>query len=100
MSRILTLFKLMAVFILGLGISWGQIKTVTADQAPPVPHAGHDYIKLMNETVSPAVGAVDVNVAIDAPPGREIGVPFAIGYDSNSTRHSGFMDNAGYLQQG
>src|SRR5262245_34483364 len=91
---------LIATLCLGLGTGWGQITRVTADQAPPKPHAGHDYIKLMNETISPAVGAVDLKIGIDAPPGREIEIPFAIGYDSNSTRHSGFMDNASYLQQG
>jgi hypothetical protein len=83
-----------------MGTTWAQIKSVTADQAPPKPNAGHDYIKLMNETVSPSVGAVDITIATGTPAGREIGVPLAIGSDSNSTRHSGFMDNAGYLEQG
>lgn len=96
---------LTAVLCLGIGTSWGQITRVTADQAPPIPHAGHDYIKLMNETVSPAVGAVDIQISVDAPPGRDLGIPFAIGYDSNSARHfndgtNNPFDNGGYLAQG
>ena len=86
-------------------VAWSQITTVTADQAPPVPHAGHDYIKLMNETVVPATGAVNLKFGVSAPPGRDITVPFAFGYDSNGARHfvSGdpeIRDNGGYLAQG
>src|SRR6266849_97769 len=91
---------LTAVFFLSLRTSWGQITSVTADQTPPIQHAGHDYIKLMAETVSPATGAVSVHIDVGSPAGRELGIPFSIGYDSNSARHSGGMDNAGYLAQG
>ena len=85
--------------------SIAQITTVTAEQAPPIPGAGHDYIKLFNETVSPAVGAVDIRIDAGTPAGRGGTVPFIIGYDSNSARHFNdgtpvAYDNGGYLSQG
>src|SRR5437660_1015317 len=102
MSKNLKLALLAAVLFLSLQTLWAQITTVTADQAPPKPNAGHDYIKLLNETVSSSVGAVDITIGVDAPPGRDIGVPFAVGYDSNSARHFNNganipYDNGGYL---
>jgi|SRR5579859_875753 len=67
---------------------WGQIQSPTYDQMPPVPGVGHDYIKLLNETVQPATGAVSIRIGVPMPPGRGITVPFAFGYDSSSA-HSG-----------
>src|SRR5215471_7952550 len=78
----------LVVFItVGPVVSLAQITTVTAEQAPPIPGAGHDYIKLFNETVSPAVGAVDIRIDAGTPLGRGGTVPFIIGYDTNSARH-------------
>jgi len=96
----------LVTLLMGPGFSaFGQITTVTADQAPPVQGAGHDYIRLMNETVSPAAGAVNIQIDALVPNGREIGVPFAFAYDSNSARHfvdgsPVIHDNGGYLAQG
>ncbi len=89
----------------GTVLGSAQITTVTAEQAPPIPGAGHDYIKLMNETVVPATGAVDLHIDAAVPPDRGVTVPFAIGYDSNSGRHFNdgtpiAYDNGGYLSQG
>lgn len=94
------IFAAVSVICLGMGTAWAQITSVTADQAPPIAHAGHDYIKLFNETVAPASGAVDIHIDFGVPPGRGITVPFGISYNSNSARHSGVLDNVGYLSQG
>jgi RHS repeat-associated protein len=95
---------ILAVVLSVSSLSCGQIMSVTADQAPPIPHAGHDFIQAMNETVSPATGAVDIHIDVDVPPGREIDVPFAFGYDSNGANHfadgGAPVDNTSYLAQG
>jgi len=53
--------------------------------APPIPAAGHDYINLLNETVNPQTGAVNVNIKIPTPEGRGFSIPFAVTYNSNQT---------------
>src|SRR5690348_2053762 len=96
----------LASFLIAISLSaFAQITTVTAEQAPPVKGAGHDYIRLMNETVSPAMGAVNIHIDFAVPPGRDITVPFALDFDSNSARHfkdgsPAIYDNGGFLAQG
>lgn len=64
-----------------------QITGVTADQTPPIPGAGHDYIKMLNETVNPATGSVSIRIDLPVPAGRGLDLPFAFSYDSNSAFH-------------
>src|SRR5205807_1984436 len=40
----------------------GQITNVTNDQSTPIQGAGHDYIKMLSETVNPANGSVSVRL--------------------------------------
>lgn len=81
-----------------------QITNVAADQTPPIEGAGHDYIKMLNETVNPATGAVSIRINVPVPPSRGFSVPFSIGYDSNAALHvvgGYYTDNGGgYLGQG
>jgi len=83
-----------------------QITSVTSDQAPPIPGVGHDYIGLINETVSPSNGALSIRINLPTPAGRGISLPFSIGYDSNAahhfwaTRSQGVADNSSYLGRG
>jgi RHS repeat-associated protein len=60
-----------------------QVETPTNTTTPPVSGAGHDYIKLLSETVNPANGSVSVQAGVPVPPGRGITFPFALTYDSN-----------------
>ncbi len=40
----------------------GQITKVTNDQSTPIPGAGHNYIKLLSETVNPSNGSVSLSL--------------------------------------
>jgi RHS repeat-associated protein len=66
---------------------FGQITNASADQAPPVPGADHDYIHQLAETVNPANGTLSIRINVPVPKGREITIPFAFEYDSNSAHH-------------
>ena len=81
-----------------------QITNVTADQTPPIPGAGHDYVQFLNETVNPATGSVNIRIALPVRPGRGMTVPFAFTYDSNAALHMGgniaWSDNHAYLSVG
>jgi hypothetical protein len=84
-------------------LCFGQLTNVTGDQAPPIEGAGHDYIKMLNETVNPGNGSVSIRISVPVPPGRGITVPFSFGYDSNAALHFaiiGWKDNLGFLGQG
>src|ERR1051325_106573 len=97
-------FLLFVALLLASYVS-AQITNVTADQAPPKPGVGHDYIGLLNETVNPVIGSVSIKISAPTPAGREIRLPFAFSYDSNSANHLlgpslGWTDNLGYLARG
>lgn len=89
---------------------YAQLTNATEDQAPPQPGVGHDYIKMLAETVDPATGSVSVRISVPVPPGRDLTVPFSFGYNSNSARHIlvsavsgvtlGWADNQSYLALG
>jgi hypothetical protein len=100
---------LLAVFILYSGLSgWSQITNVANDTSTPIPGAGHDYIKMLSETVNPSNGSVSIRVQAPTPSGRGISLPFAFAYDSNGAAHITTDDhgtvewagNSAYLSQG
>lgn len=64
--------------------AWSQINNVTNDQATPTAGAGHDYLKMVNETVNPANGSVSLRIAVPTPKGRGLTIPFAFAYDSGA----------------
>jgi hypothetical protein len=101
-------FVLVAAFAAALiPPAWGQITNVSADQATPIPGAGHDYIHLLSETVNPADGSLSVRIGVPQPPGRQLTVPFAFAYDSNGWQHlidggnglAVWISNTSYLAQ-
>src|SRR5438045_8669249 len=49
----------------GLNLAYGQITNVANDTITPIEGVGHDYIKMMSETVNPANGGL--NIHIDLP---------------------------------
>ena len=88
--------------------SFPQITNVTNDQTVPVPGAGHNYIKMVNETVNPASGSVSIRIGVPVPPGRRLSLPFAFTYDSNGVHHPdssangvmGWISDTTFLSEG
>lgn len=94
-----------SLMLLGARPALAQITSVTADQAPPVPGVGHDYIKMLNETVNPATGSVSITIGVPVPKARGFSTPFSFSYNSNQEHHRagptlGFEDNSSYLGKG
>lgn len=65
----------------------GQVSNVADDTSTPIPGAGHDYIKMINETVNPANGSVSVRISVPVPQSRGFTLPFAFAYDSDGVLH-------------
>ena len=99
-----------AMWLFQVSTAQAQITDVTNSTSTPIPGAGHDYIKLLNESVNPANGSVSLRIQVPTPPGRRMSLPFAFAYDSNSAQHLvswndglggiGWLDNAAYLGKG
>ena len=70
-----------------VSVSEAQITNVTDDVATPIPGAGHDYIRLLSETVNPANGSLSLRISVPLPKGRGITLPFSFGYDSDGVHH-------------
>ena len=106
-ARVLvSFFAFVSATILG-PTSVAQIQNVTDITSTPTPGVGHDYIRMLNETVNPANGSVSLRVSVPTAPGRKLTIPFAFAYDSNGVHHfvpagSGFLwlSNRGFLSQG
>jgi hypothetical protein len=90
-------------------LGWGQITNVTNDQATPTPGVGHDYVKMLGETVNPANGSVSLRINVPMPKGRQLSLPFAFAYDSGGVHHmvafgthgvASWVSNLTYLSQG
>jgi RHS repeat-associated protein len=64
-----------------------QILAGPTTQTPPIPGAGHDYIKMLSETVNPANGSVDLRIQLPVPAGRKLTLPLAVTYDSSGLYH-------------
>jgi hypothetical protein len=74
------------------GMAAAQITNVTDVTNTPVSGTGHDYIKLLNETVNPANGSVSVRIDLPVPQqGRGPAIPFGLAYDSNGA--ASIIDN-------
>lgn len=86
----------------------GQILNVGDNTSTPIPGAGHDYIKMLSETVNPANGSISIRIQTPTPEGRGISLPFSFAYDSNGAQHlastgvglTEWWDNSAYLSQG
>ena len=62
-----------------------QIVNPTDTVSPPTEGVGHDYLKMLNETVNPENGAVNLRIQVPVPAGRQITAPFSVNYNSNQT---------------
>src|SRR5215467_3689226 len=87
-SRVLVVsLYLAATVFLYLLQTQAQVSKVTNTTSTPVEGAGHDYIKLLSETISPSNGSVSVRINLPTPKSRGIALPFSIAYDSNGVLH-------------
>jgi len=64
-----------------------QITNLDNTTMPPTPGVGHDYIKMLGETVNPASGSVSIRIDLPIPKGRGLEVPFALLYSSSGPQH-------------
>ncbi len=62
----------------------------------PIEGSGHDYIKMLSETVDPSNGYVRLNINFPVPESRGFTVPFGVAYDSNSEQQLKF-EKYGYV---
>jgi hypothetical protein len=84
-----------------------QITNVTNSTSTPTPGSGHDYIKMLAETVNPANGSVSIRLDTSVPRARQLTLPFSFAYDSggahvlgSSNGQGGFGTNQTFLSQG
>ena len=81
-----------AFLLAGTG-TFAQITGVSNDQATPIPGVGHDYVKMLSETVQPSNGQLSIRVDVPTRPGRGITLPFAYLYNSAGVHHVVFTGN-------
>ena len=98
--RVSLLFAAALIVLQGCPVANGQDTTpavgpVGDNVQPPQPGVGHDYIRMMSETVDPAKGSLSVRINFPAPKGRGITVPDYADY--NSGQLSTLIDNSGSL---
>lgn len=70
------------------GHAFAQSLELTSDISRPIPNAGHDYVKGLNETVNPANGSLSIKVTLPAPASRGLSLPFSLVYNSGVVHHS------------
>jgi len=98
-------FVSFCIAVLFASVAQAQISNVTNGTSTPIPGAGHDYIKMLSETVNPANGSVSIRVQVPTPSGRGMSLPFSFAYDSNGAAHvqsfgngqAAWWDNTAYL---
>src|SRR5579862_6280115 len=88
---------LCAAFAIGNVPVRSQITGVSNDQATPIPGVGHDYVKMLSETVQPSNGQLSIRIDVPTRPGRGITLPFAYLYNSAGVHHVIFTVN-GHFQ--
>lgn len=86
-NSVLRLSLSICLFLLVCSSVFGQIAGGGDDVATPIPGAGHDYIHLLSETVSPENGTVSVNIKLPTAAGRGISFPFSLIYNSGLANH-------------
>ena len=67
------LLRAAALVWLTASLAHAQITNVTNDTSTPIPGAGHDYVKMLSETVNPAIGSVSLRISVPMPKGRATG---------------------------
>jgi RHS repeat-associated protein len=85
-SALCALFGCLVISYLSIAVSsaFGQITDDTSSQTTPTPGDGHDYVKMLGETVNPADGSVSLQISLPTPSGRGLSLPFAYTYNSSA----------------
>ncbi len=63
-------FTLTYIAILLAATAHAQIGNLDDTNTPPIPGIGHDFIKMLGETVNPANGSVSLRIDLPMPKGR------------------------------
>ena len=87
-SHVSNFFAVGTLLLCLKGAAIGQITDVTNVTSTPIPGAGHDYVKLLSDTVNPSNGSVSLRIQVPTLPGRRLSLPFAYAYDSNGVTSS------------
>jgi RHS repeat-associated protein len=88
-------FNAICVVIVLVATAHAQIGNLDDTNTPPIPGIGHDFIKMLGETVNPANGSVSLHIDLPMPKGRGLDIPLAITYSSNGVQHVGANTNGG-----
>jgi RHS repeat-associated protein len=75
-------FTLIGFLSFVVSAATAQVTQLSDATASPVHGAGHNYEGMLNETVSPATGALDIHIDLPVAPGRKLTVPLGIEYNS------------------
>lgn len=80
-SRVVPTFLAVLNFVL-LPLAWAQTNITYSPQIPTA-GVGHDYIRLLDETVNPADGNLSVRINLPVSEGRGFTIPFSVAYSSS-----------------
>src|SRR5690242_5636611 len=83
MARLARFLFLAALITIPFSSALAQIQSTGSTTSTPIQGAGHDYIKMLGETVNPASGSLSVRIQLPTPKGRGATMPFSLAYDSN-----------------
>jgi RHS repeat-associated protein len=107
LASALCTFVLVAFFFFTVKTAEAQVIAVGDDTSTPSEGSGHDYIKMLSETVNPANGSVSLRIQAPPAKGRGITLPFSFAYDSNGTAHLvpqgitvGVLSNSSVVSEG
>ncbi len=93
MARFITRLFLLRTLVLSLMVfvlvrpAYSQVLSIDDTTSPQTPGVGHDYIKMLGESVNPANGSVSLRIDLPTPKGRGLDIPFAILYSSSGIAH-------------
>jgi len=93
----------MARCVLGIALVFLIASTLSAQTAitytpqMPIHGVGHDYIGMLDETVNPADGNVNISINFPVPQGRGLTIPFSVVYSSSTLGAMNGHANADFL---
>ena len=89
------LFVGLSLAVIFTASSHAQTVLLDNTTAPPTEGVGHDFIKMLNETVNPANGAVTIHIELPVPEARGVQLPIAEVYNSSGVEHVVGSQNGG-----
>jgi hypothetical protein len=78
-----SLFSLLGALLCLAPLALAQVPDLAVANAAPIPGAGHHYIGMGVETVSPADGLLSFDLPVQTPAGRQLSLPFSFRYSSS-----------------